>query len=173
MSVAEERERPGGVTIFALFLLAGLIAFGYVWVNVHQRWVGSLSSSDLPMLAHTILGRWLHHGFFASYGLVWPTPDEKIIYRSFTGGFMISSFVAEKVWMAMTGRYGWQLLAFHNEVVALLIATLLALFTYRLARPSGPSLSTPSSSAWRWRWSGSPSPTTWPVSGGCPSTSTR
>ena len=41
MSVAEEKERPGGVTIFALFLIVGLIAFGYVWVNVHQRWVGS------------------------------------------------------------------------------------------------------------------------------------
>ncbi len=130
-------ERPGGFTIFALFLLVGVIAFGFVWMNVHQRWVGSLSGSDLPMRAHTILGRWLHHGFFASYGLVWPTPDGKIIYRSFTGGFMISSFLVEKVWMAMTGRYGWRLLAFHNEVVALLIASLLALFTYRLSRRLG------------------------------------
>jgi hypothetical protein len=130
-------ERPGGFTLFALFLAVGLIAFVYVWMTVHQRSVETLSSTDLPMREHTILTRWLDHGFFASYGLVWPTADQKIIYRSFTGGFMITGFLAEKVWMAMTGRYSWRLLALHNEIVALLISALLALLAYRLARLFG------------------------------------
>ncbi|HXH39928.1 MAG TPA: hypothetical protein VNN08_14960 [Thermoanaerobaculia bacterium] len=130
-------ERPGGLTLFALFLAVGLIAFAYVWMTVHQRSVETLSRTDLPMRAHTILSRWLDHGYFASYGLIWPTPDQKIIYRSFSGGFMISSFLAEKVWMAMTGKYSWRLVALHNEIVALLIAALLGLLAYRLARRLG------------------------------------
>ncbi len=128
------REPLGGPVLFALFLAIGLIAFGYVWMTVLHRSVETLSSADLPNRAHTILSRWLNHGFFASYGLIWPTPDEKIIYRSFTGGFMVSGFLAEKVWIAMTGKYSWRLLALHNEILALLISTLLALLAYRLAR---------------------------------------
>jgi hypothetical protein len=89
------------------------------------------------MLLHTSFERGLHHGFFALYGVIWSPPDQNIIYRSFTGGFMISSFLAEKVWMAMTGKYSWRLVALHNEIVALLIATMLALLAYRLARRFG------------------------------------
>jgi hypothetical protein len=138
MSVEREEaaadERPGGFTLLALFLVIGLIAFGYAWMTVHRRSMEKLSSTDAPIRAHAIITHWINHGFFASYGMLWPTPDEKFIYRSGTGAFMVSGFLTEKVWIALTGRYGWRLLALHNEMLLLLISALLALLAYRIAR---------------------------------------
>jgi hypothetical protein len=130
-------ERPGGFTLFAMFLAIGLVALGYVWITVHQRSVEKLSSTSLPIQSHTVITHWLNHGFFASHGLLWPTPDEKIIYRSGTGASMISGFLVEKIWIALTGKYSWRLLALHNELVALLTSALLALLAYRIARRFG------------------------------------
>jgi hypothetical protein len=129
--------RPRSVKLLALFFAIGLIAFGYAWTTVHRRSMATLSSTDGPIRAHAIITHWINHGFFASYGMLWPTPDEKFIYRSGTGAFMVSGFLLEKVWMAMTGRYGWRLLALHNEMVLLLIASLLALLAFRIARRLG------------------------------------
>ncbi len=130
-------RRPRSVTLLALFFAIGLIAFGYAWITVHRRSMEKLSSTDSPIRAHAIITHWVNHGFFASYGMLWPTPDEKFIYRSGTGAFMVSGFLTEKVWMAMTGHYGWRLLALHNELLLLLISALLALLAYRLARRLG------------------------------------
>jgi hypothetical protein len=130
-------DRPRSVTLLALFFAIGLIAFGYAWMTVHRRSLGALSGAAGPIRTHAIITHWTNHGFFASYGMLWPTPDEKFIYRSGTGAFMVSGFLVEKVWMAMTGRYGWRLLALHNEMVLLLIAALLAMLAFRIARRLG------------------------------------
>jgi len=129
--------RPRSLKLLALFFAIGLIAFGYAWMTVHRRSLAALSGADDPIRTRAIITHWTNHGFFASYGMLWPTPDEKFIYRSGTGAFMVSGFLVEKVWMAMTGHYGWRLLALHNEVVLLLIASLLALLAFRLARRLG------------------------------------
>ena len=131
--------RPRSLKLLALFFAVGLVAFGYTWTTVHRRSMAMLSSADGPIRTHAIITHWINHGFFASYGMLWPTPDEKFIYRSGTGGFMVSGFLVEKIWMAMTGRYGWRLLALHNEMVLLLIASLLALLAFRIARRLGAS----------------------------------
>jgi len=137
MSNANGDGRPRSFTLLALFLAVGLIAFGYVWIGVHQRLTGKLSVSDLPIHSHTVITQWVDHGYFASHGLLWPVAGERIIYRSGTGAFMITGFVVEKIWMAMTGHYGWRLLALHNVFVALLTSALLALLAYRFAQRLG------------------------------------
>jgi len=130
-------ERWSGVRRFALFLAIGLIAFGYCWITVHQRSVAKLSASDLPGHSHAVITRWIDHGYFASHGLLWPVAGERIMYRSGTGGFMISGFIVEKIWIAMTGHYGWRLLALHNVLTSLVTSALLALLAYRFARRFG------------------------------------
>src|SRR4051794_3795516 len=132
-----EGERYRGVTLYAFFLAAGMIAAGYSWMTVQQRLVPQLSATQGPIWSHAVVTHWIDHGFFASHGLLWPTPDGKAIYRSGTGAMMLSSFIAEKIWMAMTGRYGWRLMAMHNVLVAVLISALVALLAYRLARRVG------------------------------------
>ncbi len=137
IAMPEADEGPRGSTLFALFVAIGLIAFGYVWMTVHRRSEGTLSSSVLPIHSHTIITHWIDHGYFASYGLLWPVAGEKIIYRSGTGAYMISGYLVEKFWVALTGRYGWRLLALHDELIALLTSALLALLAYRIARRFG------------------------------------
>jgi hypothetical protein len=130
-------NEPRGWMLLAIFLAVGLIAFVYVWMTVHQRSGENLSRAGLPMHSHTVLTRWLEHGYFASHGLLWPVAGEKIIYRSGTGAYMISGFLVEKIWIALTGKYSWRLLALHNELVALLTSVLFALLAYRFARRFG------------------------------------
>jgi hypothetical protein len=132
-----EGERYRGVTLYLFFLIPGLIALGYSWMTVQQRLVPALSTSAEPQRAHTILMRWFDHGYFASHGLLWPVADGSTIYRSATGAHMISAFLVEKIWIGITGRYGWKLLTLHNELLVLLTAALLALLCYRMARRFG------------------------------------
>jgi hypothetical protein len=137
--MSEDGERFGGFTLYAFFLAAGLIAFGYSWMTVQHRLVPQLAGADGPIWSHAVVTHWNDHGYLALHGLLWPTPDGKTVYRNGTGAMMVGAFVAEKVWMAMTGQYGWRLMAIHNEVVVLLISALLALLAYRLARRFGAS----------------------------------
>lgn len=123
------------MVLFAGFLVVGLIAFGYVYKTLYQREMGRLQSSDGPVRSQRVLGHWLDHGYFASCGLI--VPDAKLIYRRSTGAHMVSGFVVEKIWRGVTGRYGWRLLALHNQFVTLLAATMLAMLAYRLARRCG------------------------------------
>ncbi|MEA2326135.1 MAG: hypothetical protein QOE68_1094 [Thermoanaerobaculia bacterium] len=132
-----EGGRRSGVTLYALFVIAGLIALGYSWMTVQHRLVPQLSAATEPIWAHNVVTHWIDHGYFASHGLLWPTAEGKTVYRSGTGALMLTSFVAEKVWIGMTGRYGWRLRAIHNLIVAVLISALLALLAYRLARRFG------------------------------------
>lgn len=131
------QERLGGFTLVALFLAIGLIAFAYVWLTLRQRTNLALSSAPGLIESHTSIEHWLRYGYFASHGFLWPTADPKLLYRSETGAFMVSSFLLEKVWIGITGRFGWRLLAIHNDLVMLLTSALLALLAYRIARRFG------------------------------------
>jgi hypothetical protein len=130
-------ERYRGATLYAFFVIAGLIALGYSWMTVQHRLVPQLSSAAEPIWSHNVVTHWIDRGYVASHGLLWPTADGKTLYRNGTGALMLSSFVAEKIWIGVTGRYGWRLKAIHNLLVAVLISALLALLAYRLARRFG------------------------------------
>jgi len=132
-----EGERHRGPTLYLLFLIAGLIAFAYSWMTVQRRLVPELSSAPGSIWSHNVVMHWIDHGYFASHGLLWPTVDGKAVYRSGTGALMVTSFIAEKIWIGATGRYGWRLMALHNALVAVLVSALLALLGYRLARRFG------------------------------------
>jgi hypothetical protein len=132
-----EGERYRGISLYAFFLVAGMIAAGYSWMTVQQRLVPELSAAQGPIWSHAVVTHWIDHGVFASHGLLWPTPDGKAVYRSGTGSMMLSALIAEKIRIAMTGRYGWRLMAIHNVLLAVLISALVALLAYRLARRFG------------------------------------
>jgi hypothetical protein len=133
---APMNERHSG-KLYGFFLVAGLIALGYSWMTVQHRLVPQLSTAIEPNWSHNVVTHWIDHGYFASHGLLWPTADGKTLYRNGTGALMLTSFVAEKIWIGVTGRYGWRLKAVHNVVVAVLVSALLALLAYRLARRFG------------------------------------
>ncbi|HEX2061111.1 MAG TPA: S24/S26 family peptidase, partial [Thermoanaerobaculia bacterium] len=123
--------------LFALFLATGLVALAYTWVTVHRRPGEQLSQSSATLRTHAAITYWLEHGYFSTYGLMVPSREEPVVYRWSSGAVLITGFAVEKIWVAITGRFSWRLLAVHNTFMALLIATCLALLAYRLARRLG------------------------------------
>lgn len=131
------RREPRSVTLFALFLAVGLVAFGYVWVALHRRAAEQLSTSVGPRVTHAVIQNWIRHGYLASGGALMASLEEKVVYRWSSGVYLASALVLEKIWIATTGRYSWRLIALHNTVIALLTATSLAMLAYRIARRTG------------------------------------
>lgn len=129
--------RPRTLALLALFLGTGALALAYAALTVHARPVGQLMANNGTKRVAVEIRHWLDDGYFASYGLLVPTADRTVVYRWSSGAYKISGFLAEKLWIGLTGRYSWQLLALHNQFVALLISALVALLAYRLAMRIG------------------------------------
>jgi hypothetical protein len=125
--------------LLALFLAVGLIVFVFAFLTVHARKPDVLLTNSGAIRTNWVLSHWLHDGYFHYFGMTARSkPGEKVvIYRTSTGGYMLSTFIAEKVYGAFTGRYSWRLVAWHNEVIALLLSALLGLLAYRVTRRIG------------------------------------
>jgi len=130
-------ERPRFLTLFALFLATGLLAFAYMQRTIYSRAGEQLSAEPGAIATRAIIDRWSTHGFFASYGMLAPVPGEKIVYRWSSGAYFWSSFVLEKIWMAITGKYSWRLIALHNVMIALITSALFAVLAFRVLRRIG------------------------------------
>ena len=130
-------SRPRTLPLLALFVATGLAAYGYAAFTVHARPASQLRANIGTRRVSMELRHWLDDGYFASYGLLVPTPDRHVVYRWSSGVYKVSGFLAEKICIALTGHYSWPLLAMHNELIALLIAALLALLAFRLATRIG------------------------------------
>jgi len=130
--------------LLALFLMTGLIVLIVAFRTVYSDHpdngpfvVGArtLSSNPASMRSHLVISHWLNEGYFHYCGLTVRSPMDKVeIYRSLTGGYMISAFILQKMFVALYGHYSWRLVAIHNELIALLLAALSGLLTYRVAR---------------------------------------
>lgn len=130
-------ERPRGLTLLALFLVAGTVMLAYAWNTVHRRDGRTWSATGGPNQSHDVIRHWLEHGYFSTYGLHVPDPTSNTVYRWSSGAFLLTGFVTQKLAVAWTGKPDWRLLALHNQIVALLISALLALLAYRVARRFG------------------------------------
>lgn len=124
-------------TAAAVLAATGALLFGYVWMTLHGRAAGRIATAYQSSQARFAIEHWIRHGYFASFGLVVPTEDERLIYRSFSGAHLVSGFVVEKLSVLATGRVNWPLLGAHNDLVALAVATLAGLLAVRLALLAG------------------------------------
>jgi hypothetical protein len=134
--------------LLALFLLIGLVVLIAALLTVYSNKadpkrdmalsVRSLSNNPGSIRSKLVLTHWLNEGYFHYIGLTVRSPPDKVeIYRSTTGGYMVSAFILEKVFVTVSGRYSWTLLAIHNELVALLFSAFAALLAYRVGRRFG------------------------------------
>lgn len=130
-------ERPRFLLLFALFLATGLLAFAYMRKTVYHGAAEKLSADPGAIATRAVITRWMTHGYFASYGMLAPVPNEKIVYRWSSGVYFLSSFVLEKIWIGITGKYSWRLIAFHNVGVALIASALFAVLAFRVLRRMG------------------------------------
>ena len=139
-----ERTLP----LLALFLMTGLVvlivAFRTVYsdtpAGAQQAVAGArtLSSNPASIRSTVVISHWMHEGYFHYCGLMVRSPADKVeIYRSASGGYMVSAFILQKIYVAVNGHYSWKLVAIHNELVALLFSALAGLLAYRVARRLG------------------------------------
>lgn len=122
-----------------ILLLTGAIMFAFAWLTVHRRNPEDLEKNPAAARASLQLNHWIDHGYLSSGGLlIWKTPTTPLMfYRSSTGGMQLSAYIVENFYAAITGRYSWRLLAFHNQVVTLLAALVLGLLGFRVAMRMG------------------------------------
>ncbi len=127
--------------LFVIFLAVGLVVFTASFLTVHVRPSSLLTENPGSIRAHDRIMIWVTRGYFHYFGLVAepaPAPaNEIVIYRTSTGAHLVSTFILEKIWYTIFGRYSWRLSAVHNELVALLLSALLGLLAYRLTRRAG------------------------------------
>jgi hypothetical protein len=121
----------------AIFLLAGLVVFGAAFLTVHTN--RELTRNPGAARTHLVLSHWLHEGYFHYFGLAVRSPLDRpaMIYRTSSGGPMLSAFVLQKLHVMVFGHYSWRLIAIHNQGVVLILSALLGLLAYRLTRRIG------------------------------------
>lgn len=110
-----------------LFLAIGLCALAYLWLTVHRRADADFAANPGAVRTRIELTQWQAHGYFASYGLLRPSPDPNVLYRSSTGAYRITAYL-----VALAG-FDAHAQALHNQLVSLLTSVLLALLAFRLA----------------------------------------
>jgi hypothetical protein len=133
-------ERPRFLALFAFFLAAGLLAFAYMSRTIYSHAGERLSADGGAIATRSVIEHWMTRGYFASHGMLSPVPGQNIVYRWSSGAYFVSAFLAEKIWIAVTGKYSWRLVALHNVVLALVTSALLGVLAFRLARRLGAEL---------------------------------
>lgn len=126
-------------SIFAILFAAGALVLAFTFMTVHRLDPAELATQSGAVRTHFSINYWLDHGYFRSFGLlVRPSgPTTFNYYVSSTGGHLVSGFLVEKIYSSITGHPSWRLLAIHNQVMTLLVASMLGLLGFRLARRFG------------------------------------
>jgi len=142
-SPASDSSRPAAprrtLLAFLLLLAIGLIPYYFALRTVHRRQPQELLAQSGR--AHYSIRHWVEHGYWKSGGMLFRAgpADSVQIYRSSTGGVLLTGFIVEKIYFTITGRYHWPLLALHNQFISLLAATAVALLAFRFALRLGAS----------------------------------
>lgn len=118
--------------VLALLFACGLVVLGYTSLTVHRRPETQFEGSTGSMILRTEMLQWAEHGYLASYGLLAPTDDPHLLYRSWPGDFMLTTYAVVAI-----GGFDWQALALHNLLISLLASALLGFLAYRLALRGG------------------------------------
>jgi hypothetical protein len=130
----------GTLPLLAILFGAGLIVLIFAFRTVHSIRPAEFITRPEAVRTRFSITYWIDHGYFASYGiLVRPrsTPPGYHFYKSSTGGHMVPGYLLQKTVVEMTGRPKWRLLALHNQLWTLFIASVIGLLGFRLAQRLG------------------------------------
>lgn len=120
-----------------VFLGVGLVVLVAAYLSVHTR-ASLLPTNGGASRTNVRITHWMNEGFFHYAGLlVHDRGGQLMIYTSSTGAEMVSSFLVQKIYRALFGRYSWTIGALHNQIVSLILSALLGLLAYRLTRRMG------------------------------------
>jgi hypothetical protein len=138
MTDSEHREPT--TRLLLLFFLFGVSLLAFDLLTLHSPSAVEINTSIPTMRREEFsMNWWLQHGYFHSAGMK-INPDVQNnprLYRSVTGGSIVSGFLVVKLSQAITGHPNWRLMRMQNEAVSMLAAVLLGLLGYRLSRRFG------------------------------------
>jgi hypothetical protein len=135
-----QKDSARTLPLFFLFIVIGAAVLTFTYSTVHHRTSAAMALNPGVARTNYSVNYWVDHGYFHSGGLLFrpgPAPPGYTIYLSSTGGHLLGGFLAEKIYKAATGHTSVRLLALQNEVVTLVLAALLGLLSFRLARRMG------------------------------------
>src|SRR5687768_2773128 len=81
--------------LFLSFLLIAVAVLAVTMLTVNHRKPEELVAQATSARSHTVLSHWLDEGYFHYAGMLNRTPGATSIYRSSTGGYMVSGFIVE------------------------------------------------------------------------------
>lgn len=133
-ALGARRERS--LPLLAVFIGFGAVVLLFAFFTVHRRTEAELIANPASFRTYYETSYWLHHGYFNAAGLrVRRTTDLPVyFYRSSTGGVLLGGFIVQKVYLSITGHYGWHAMALFHQTVVALTSALLGLLAFRLAR---------------------------------------
>jgi hypothetical protein len=138
MDGADRSREPHTAAVAGSYLAVALFLLLLAFKTVHSRPSGELEQYPTSMRSNVQITRWIEDGYWHYCGLnAYRDKSGLVLYRSSTGGYLISGFIVEKIYSMITGHYGWRLLALHNQLVSALTAALLALLAFRIAARFG------------------------------------
>lgn len=120
--------------LFLSFLLIAVAVLAVTMLTVNDRQPEELVTRSTSARSYVVLSHWLNEGYFHYAGMLNRTPGTESIYRTSTGGYMVSGFIVEKLYSLVFGHYSYRLLALHNQIVSAILSALAGLLSYRLAR---------------------------------------
>lgn len=143
-AAAEDRHRALRVPVrtiplLIMFVLVGAVILVFTLMTVNDRPAEALRSNAMAQRSHFSIEFWMQHGLLNSGGVTARASDDDSVrfHRSSTGGRLIGGYLVERTYKTVTGRYSWRLLAVYNQIVVLVLASLLALLAFRLAARGG------------------------------------
>lgn len=126
--------------LLAILFGAGLIILVFAFRTVHSIRPAEFITRPEAVRTRFSITYWIDHGYFASYGILVrprPTAPGYHFYKSSTGGHMVPGFLLQKLYVELTGHPKWRMLALHNQVWTLFIASVIGLLGFRLAQRFG------------------------------------
>lgn len=126
----------GGSAAFIVFLLYGVALLILLFNTVHDRSNEEFKNRLIPRYNNSIMV-WINNGYFAHGGLGFfkPLQEEprQTVWKSITMGYLQFAHLLQRIHYAFTGKFGYYLMAIHNQFFPMLSSVLLGLLAMRLS----------------------------------------
>ena len=126
----------GGGAAFIVLLLFGIAILVLLFNTVHDRSDEEFKNRLIQRYNKAII-IWINNGYFTHGGLAFSKPvqeePKQHVWQSITMGYLQFAHLLQRIHYALTGEFGYFLMALHNQFFPMLSAVLLGFLAMRLA----------------------------------------
>ena len=127
MTVAFQKFRhnlnAGGGAAFIVLFFYGVLLLILLFNTVHDRSDEEFKTRLVPRYNKSIIV-WINNGYFSHGGLAFSKPvqeePKQKVWRSITMGYLQFAHLLQRINYALTGEFGYYLMALHNQFFPML-----------------------------------------------------